>query len=136
MPIYDGIVTVAEDDIPVIIELGDDVVRLSASGTEIGQWPKGECDIRHLGDSTFAIRAENETLRFVPRQPSLFAAAVNGGLSRTRPQTSPGPEKPQPEPTDRVREAPPPKPVTMGLFYGLCALTAGLAIWSIISMIF
>jgi len=25
--------------------------------------------------------------------------------------------------------------VTMALFYGLCALTAGLAMWSLISMI-
>jgi len=137
MPIYDGVVTVAEDDIPVIVELDDDTVRLSASGTEIGQWPKSECEIRHLGDSTYAIEAEDESLSFVPSQPSLFAAAVNGGASSTLPRapSAAGPT-PSPAPTPAVAEAPPPKPVTMALFYALCVLTAGLAIWSIISMIF
>jgi len=140
---YDGVVTLAEDDIPVIVELDDDVVRLSASGREVAAWRKGEYEIRHLRDSTFAIRAENETLEFVPSQPSRFAAAVNGGLSRDTPEVpteSPASPTPEPEtqkPTSAIRpkEAPPPKPVTMGLFYALCLLTAGLAIWSIISLI-
>lgn len=135
MPIYDGVVTVAEDDIPVIVELDDDIVRLSASGTEIGQWPKSECEIRHLGNSTYAIEAEDETLSFVPTQPSLFAAAVNGVRSSTSPQ-APSVAEPSSPVSDRMEAAPPPKAVTMGLFYALCMLTAGLAIWAIISMIF
>jgi hypothetical protein len=35
-----------------------------------------------------------------------------------------------------VSEAPPAKATTMGMFYGLCILTAGLAVWSIVSLIF
>lgn len=143
MPMYDGVVNLAEDDIPVIVELDDGVVRLSASGKEVAQWKEGEYEIRHLGDSTFAIRAENETLEFVPSQPSRFAAAVNGGLSTdtpdvsTEPPTSPIPEPETQKPTSAIqpKEAPPPKPLTMGLFYALCLVTTGLAIWSIISLI-
>lgn len=136
MPIYDGVVTVAEADIPVIVELGDDVVRLSASGTEIGRWPKSECEIRHLGDATYAIEAEDETLRFVPRQPSLFAAAINGGM---RPHPEPDSQRGVPRSSSAgssSADVPPPKALTMVLFYALCVFTAALALWSIISMIF
>lgn len=136
MAIYDGIVSVADDDIPVIVELGDEVVRLSASGTEIGQWPAEECLITHVGDTVYTITAEDETLEFVPNQPSLFAAAVNGN-----PEKPAVPLPPEPEPAaitteDDFREAPPAKPITMGLFYALCLATAALAIWSLVSIIF
>ena len=141
MAIYDGVVTLAEDDIPVIIELNDGHVRLTASGTEIGDWPADECEISHVNETVFTISAEDETIWFVPSQPSRFAAAVNGGL--TRPKTVALPPEPsaEPPPTPEpsgvvVREAPAPTPLTMGLFYGLCVLTAGLAVWSLISIIF
>ncbi|HEU4894476.1 MAG TPA: hypothetical protein VFT85_01460, partial [Acidimicrobiia bacterium] len=79
MPIYDGVVTLDQTDVPVIVELDDDYVRLSASGTEIGNWSAAECQIAHIGDTAYSITAEDETLHFVPNQPGLFAAAVNGG---------------------------------------------------------
>jgi hypothetical protein len=186
MPMYDGVVTIAEDDIPVVVELDDTRVRMSAAGTEIGDWRADECRIAHVADSTYTISAENETIRFVPSQPTLFAAAVNGGSPRSvlsspeaetkalvngpdRPQTevrttAPSPETEievlitapasgaepdaielEPEKAEVVvgdgeaiapaREAPPPRPVTLALFYVLCALTAGLAVWSLISMV-
>lgn len=147
MPAYDGVVTVAEDDIPVIVELGDDIVRLSASGREIGEWRTGEYEIRHLGDSTFAIQAENEILEFIPSQPTDFAAAVNGGLPGTdaKPADEPSAILPpavseptteaEPAPKPRVGEAPPPRATTMGLFYALVLVTAALGIWAVISLI-
>ena len=138
MPMYDGVVTLDESDIPVIVELDADKVRLSASGTEIGLWPTTECHIAHVTDSIYAITAEDETLQFVPNQPSLFAAAVNGGTREGIPVAETSPEfasaKDLPAPGDRV--APPPKPLTMGLFYALCVVTATLAVWSLISLIF
>ena len=141
MAIYDGVVTLAEDDIPVIIELNDGHVRLSAAGTEIGDWPADECEISHINETVFTISAEDETIWFVPNQPSRFAAAVNGGLTRPAAVALP------PEPAEKsttlsgpvgveVREAPAPKPLTMGFFYALCLVTAGLAVWSLISIIF
>jgi hypothetical protein len=139
LAIYDGVVTIADDNIPVIVELDEESLRLSASGQEIGQWPTGQCRITHLGEETYAITAEEETIEFIPNRPDLFANAVDGA---SEPATDP-PPPPEPDPNGasgrdeaRAREAPPPKPVTMGLFYALCFVTAGLAIWSLISIIF
>ncbi len=134
MATYDGVVTFADDDIPVIVELDEKRIRLSASGTEIGDWSAAECAISHVTETTYSITAENETLHFVPNQPGLFAAAVNGGATAAVPV-------PPKEPgqrllaADGVTQAPPPKPMTMALFYALCVSTAALAIWSLISMI-
>jgi len=135
LAIYDGVVTLADDDIPVIVEFDDDHVRMSASGKEIGQWPADQISITHLADTTYTITAENETLEFVPNQPTLFAAAVNGAVGKesVRPPREPVAGD---SPGDGVREAPPPRPLTVGLFYALCATTAALAIWSLVSMIF
>jgi hypothetical protein len=135
---YGGVVTLDESDVPVIVELDADHVRLSASGKEIGKWPTTECHIAHVSDSIYAITAEDETLQFVPNQPSLFAAAVNDGTQHDTPVakslSEAGPEKTRPASSDR--EAPPPRPLTMGLFYALCVATAALAVWSLVSMIF
>jgi hypothetical protein len=134
VPIYDGVVTLDQTDVPVIVELNDDYVRLSASGTEIGNWSTAECQIAHIGDTAYTITAEDETLHFVPNQPGLFAAAINGGKS-----DGPVPLPPERAPVSSatgVEEAPAPKPLTMGLFYALCLTTAALALWSLISIVF
>lgn len=149
MTIYDGVVTLADDDIPVIVELDDGHIRLSASGREIGQWRSDECQIVHLEDSTYTISAENETLRFVPSQPTLFAAAIDVGRRReelsppSRPEHLPDTEMAvDAEPAaaidasgDGIAEAPPPRAVTVGLFYALCALTAAMGIWAVVRMV-
>ena len=136
MPMYDGVVTLDESDIPVIVELDANQVRLSASGTEIGLWPMTECHIAQLSDSIYAITAENETLQFVPNQPSLFAAAVNGGTREGIPVAKTSPEfasaKDLLATDDQV--APTPKPLTVGLFYALCVITAALALWSLLTL--
>lgn len=161
MSIHDGIVTIAEDGIPVIIELDEDRVRLSASGREIGDWTSDECQITHVSDSTYSINAENETLEFVPSRPGVFAAAVNGEDRRApvtavarppgtlrRIESEIGMEaevEPVPEPEELnvgvqatagdVSEAPPPQPLTLGLFYALCVSTAALAVWALTSIV-
>lgn len=131
MPMYDGVITVAGEDVPVLVVFDGNNIRMSASGTEIGEWRTDECLISHVGDSTYAITAEDETLQFRPNQPTLFAAAVNLGV-RTSVSTTPNPA---PEPSVERPEAPEPRPMTMVLFYALCIITAGLALWSMISMI-
>jgi hypothetical protein len=133
LPIYDGVVTLDDQIIPVMIEVDEEHVRLSASGTEIGEWPAAECLISHLGDSAYSITAENETLTFVPNQPALFAAAVNGtsGHHVAMPPEPPSP----PLAKDGVQEAPPPQPLTVGLFYALCVLTVALGLWALASIL-
>lgn len=135
MPIYDGVVTLDETDVPVIIELAGSHVRLSASGTEIGEWTSDECHIALLGDKVYAITAEDETLQFVPNQPSLFAAAVSAGVGKEPPvaQSVVAPADAE-QGANAEREAPPPKPLTKTLFFALCAATVALAVWSLISI--
>jgi hypothetical protein len=137
MPIYDGVVTLDETDFPVIIELAGSHVRMSASGTEIGEWTSDECHISLLSDTVYAITAEDETLQFVPNQPTLFAAAVNGGLGNGSQVAEPFGRPSPPDPaTVAWREAPPPKPLTRALFYALSLATVALAVWSLISILF
>lgn len=135
LAIYDGVVNLAGDEIPVIVELGPDHVRMSAGGAEIGHWPADECHIAHVENGVYAITAEDETLRFVPNQPSLFAAAVNGGVETNLVTGGNEPER-DPDAAMVTREAPPPRPLTMGLFYALCVTTAVLAVWALISILF
>lgn len=133
MAIYDGVVTLAEEDFPVIVELDHDHIRMSASGTEIGNWRTDECLITQVEEATYTITAEDETIQFVPNQPGLFAAAVNGD----RAPTVAMPPPPDPAPVgDGVTDAPRPQPLTVGLFYGLCFVTLALAVWALASMIF
>ena len=77
MPLYDGVVSVNDGDIGVIIDVEDDRIRLSANGSEIGEWDADDCTIELVEDGVYRITAENESLRFVPNQPSLFAKAVS-----------------------------------------------------------
>lgn len=139
LAIYDGVVTLADDQIPVIIELDDELVRLSASGTEIGQWRADECRIDKVDNTTYTITAEDETLEFVPSQPRLFAAALNGASEEVIDTDTPV-RRPEPESapvfSPTTGEAPAPKPLTMGLFYALCLVTTVLAIWSLIAIVF
>jgi hypothetical protein len=138
LPFYDGVVTLDESDVPVIVELGDDHIRLSASGTEIGDWPSEECHIAHVSDSIYSITAEDETLRFVPNQPTLFAEAVNGNGRDLAPaaRAPAEAEVAREAPATAKQEAPPPKPLTMALFYALCLITAALGLWSLVSIVF
>ena len=146
MAIYDGVVTLSDNEVPVIVELGEDTIRLSASGTEIGEWATDECDITREDDNTYLIHAESETLPFTPNQPGAFAAAV--GLADVAstvplPPVVPAEVVQQAAPTATVTSvdgsvatAPAATPLTMGLFYGLCIVTLGLAIWALISIVF
>lgn len=134
MAIYDGVVTLADDEIPVIVELDNDHIRMSAAGTEIGDWRADECRIVHLSDSTYEITAEDESLHFVPNQPGLFAAAINGG--RGPAVAMPPPPDDEPTGSEGPPEAPPAQPLTMGLFYALCLVTLAMAVWSLISILF
>jgi len=147
VPKYDGIVNLDEDEVEVIIGLDPDRVHLQAGDLEIGDWAPDECAIAHLGQGVYAITAESESLRFVPRDARLFEAGLNHGtgygLSTTPKQdegqarrgrhskTVSGPETSAPH---GESAAPPPKPLTRTLFYGLAAVTAALGAWALLSL--
>lgn len=138
MPRYDGIVSLDQDEVEVVIDLDPDRVHLRAGDHEIGDWAAEDCAIASLGDGAYSITAENQSLRFVPRNPRLFADGLNHGTGYGL-SAPPPPEAaslrqgrhtklpPRVQGSVRETEAPPPKPLTVALFYGLAALTAALA---------
>lgn len=142
MAIYDGFVSLGEDDVHVILGIEDDTVTLSSNGAEIGSWGSDEIAIRYRGSGTYTITAEDETLEFVPNDQDLFAIRF-GEISDHQPvpstndsgrharaaTTEPGATAPN------VEEAPPPKQVTKITFYALVGLTAFLGLWAVVSMI-
>jgi hypothetical protein len=138
VPIYDGIVTVDEDDVQVILGVDENKIRLSAGGLEIGEWSAEDCAIDSVGDGVFTITAENETLTFVPNNPTTFAAAMNDGsapdeASGATMEESMEPAVVSPSEADQIPE---PKPITMVVFYALAAITGVLGIWALITIVF
>ena len=134
MSLFDGVVTLDDDAVPVIIGLEDDRIRMSSGGAEIGEWVEGEYSIDSEGDGVYTITAENESLRFLPADPLLFAAGLNGG-------SAPVPETPE-EPTGPPRsseaastdDAPEPKALAIGVFYALAGITSALGLWALVSL--
>jgi len=146
VPRYDAIVTLDQEQVEVIIGLDPDRVHLRAGDLEIGNWGADECAIAHLGEGVYAITVENESLRFVPKDARLFEEGLDHGTGYG---LSPAPAQEAledhrgrharrvdapPQITSRA-EAPPPKPLTLALFYMLAAVTAGLSVWALIKII-
>ena len=117
----------------MILGVEEDRIRLSSGGLEIGEWAVEDCSIAQTDDGSFTITAENETLRFVPNNPTNFAAAMNHGRL---------PDPAADEDIDEVEvvvddtdELPDAKPLTKAAFYVLAAVTAALGIWALVSII-
>ena len=137
MTAYSGVVSIDHNDIPVVIDIDENGIRMIAAGTEIGSWGADEYQIARLGRARYGITAEDETLLFLPSEPGAFDMVVNGHSEpsavahsqrgRHLAQTSSGNDLPV---------APPPKTTTMIAFYALCAFTAALGVWSLIRVIF
>jgi hypothetical protein len=145
MTIYDGVVTVDDDSVAVIIGFEEERLRMSAGGAEIGEWASGEYSIDHDGEGVYTITAENETLRFIPNSPSLFAARVNGNIAPVPSNELPtrdaavmsdaaaAPTTTEPKHIDND-EAPLPRPTTLVAFYALAGVTATLGLWALLSL--
>jgi hypothetical protein len=144
VPQYDGIVSLEQDEVEVVIDLHPDRVHLRAGTVEVGDWGADECTIAHLGEGVYSITAENTSLRFLPRNPRLFEDGLNHGTGYGL-----SPAKDAGESADKhgrhvkvvpqargakETEAPAPKPLTVALFYGLATLTAALAIWALLTI--
>lgn len=145
MAIYDGIVSIGDEDVHVILGVDDDKVTLSSGGSEIGVWPVDEVEIDHIGDGVYTITAESESLRFVPSDPSRFALGfgsedpavteMDAAPNDARAVEAGGATAHRPPPNAGSREAPPPRPVTKVLFYALAGVTGALGLWALVSLI-
>lgn len=136
MPLFDGVVELDGEQIPVILGVEEDGIRLSSNGTEIGEWGRDEYRLEASGDDTFVIAADNDALTFRPFRPDAFARTV--GIVREAPaETRARPATATVTPAgDGVRQAPPPKPLTRALFLTLAGTTAFIGVWALIQMIF
>jgi hypothetical protein len=111
---------------------------MSTNGFEIGEWAVGEYSIDHRGAGVYTITADNESLRFVPNRPDLFAAGVGHPLDDLGPSVEETPGRHLAEPlVDGLGEGePPPRPLTRALFYTLAGTTAALGLWALLRLIF
>ena len=135
MSIYDGMVRLNDQQVPVIIGFQENSLRMSSGGEEIGEWAEGDYSIDHAGEGLYTITAENEQLQFAPSNPTLFAAGLGEGVEPLVSDESPAQAKPTGTEVTND-EAPLPKKATMMGFYALAAVTAGLGLWALVSLIF
>lgn len=137
MPRYDGVVSIGETDVPVVIDLDTERISMSAAGSRVGEWPADEFEIRHLGDDLYGITAENETLEFRPNEPGRFDAALNGrALAAETPQSHATAPSPPDTSVVQSEDVPPPSQFTMTLFYALSGVTGLMGLWALWSIIF
>ncbi|HEX6946786.1 MAG TPA: hypothetical protein VF246_05510 [Acidimicrobiia bacterium] len=132
MPLFDGAIQLDDSEIPVILAVEEDRIRLSSSGTEIGEWQVGEYEITPGDRGTYLISADGDTVTFRPFRPEAFARAVGittASASPTPAQSTAGPTMAD---DDHHPEAPPPRPLTRALFLTLAGITALLGVWALL----
>lgn len=143
MTIYEGVINLDNNRISVIISFEDAALRMSSGGAEIGEWAEGEYSLDHDGEGVYTITAEGEALEFIPNNPGLFAARLNGEVTPIPERVTEqhetenvGPEKVEESaPQENPDEAPPPKPATRVAFYALAGVTASLGLWAVMSLL-
>ncbi len=125
---HQGVISLGDHTIQVTLGINEVEVHLVADDTRVGKWSHTECQIVAGDSGTFLIEAENDSLPFIPRDPDGFARV----LTATIPQKSRAAYRTPISPADVA----PPRPITVALFYGLSAVTAGLGIWAVWTLVF
>lgn len=132
MTTFPGVVTLNNDDVPVMVGLDDERISLIAGEVSIGEWLSGEYVVIDLGSGTFVIEAEDDSIPFHPDDPRGFARGVN------RDQSEPAPSPADPAralDTIEIKDGPAPQRATVAAFYTLVVITAALGIWALISLL-
>ena len=136
MSLFDGVISLNDAEVPVIVGLEETGIRMSSGGSEIGEWPVGEFSIDHDGQGVFTITAENESLRFIPNEPTSFAAGLRMEETPVNeavvPEHEPDPIHEQPAAADD--DVPEPRTITKLVFYAVAAGTAVMGMWALLSL--
>ena len=128
MTTFPGVATLKEDNVPVMVGLDDEKITLvSGEISLVSGWP-GTTRSSTSVAGEFVIEAEDDSIPFLPDDPSGFAL----GIQRD-PETSVSTDRPAA--AHEVREGPPPKPATVIAFWVLAAFTAALGIWATLSLL-
>jgi hypothetical protein len=127
---FSGQVLLDNDMVDVVVDLGKDTITLVAGDVEIGTWATEDCKIRPVGDGTWMIYAEDDSLSFEPSDPRGFELNLNGAATPVVRPKQPGRHL-----KSSLHQGPPPRLGTLLGFYLLAAITGALGLWAIISMI-
>ena len=122
---------------PVMVGIDIDRITLISGEVEIGEWPTAECTFVEKGDGSWVIEAEDDSVFFLPDDPSRFAQGLAGHLiidTDALTETSATHSEADNGVLD-VPEGPAPKVLTVVGFYALCAITLALGIWAAVSLI-
>ena len=128
MTTFPGVATLKEDNVPVMVGLDDEKITLVSGEISLGEWLAGHYEVIDLGSGEFVIEAEDDSIPFLPDDPSGFAL----GIQRD-PETSVSTDRPAA--AHEIREGPPPKRATVIAFWVLAAFTAALGIWATLSLL-
>jgi hypothetical protein len=137
MPLFDGVVLLDGDEVPVLFAVEEDRIRLSSGGVEIGEWQEGTYEITPTDGDLFLVSADGDTVAFRPSRPLAFSRAIGVEIEAEA--------EPKPEPVAMSADthadeapgaaAPPPRPITRALFITLSGVTALLGLWALIALI-
>ena len=67
----------------VTVEIIDDRLQIMAGRTEIGSWPLASVSVERTSIYRFALEIEDETLDFIPDEPSAFSDEIGAVIDLT-----------------------------------------------------
>lgn len=127
-------IDLGDGEVEVAISFHDARLRLTSAGEEIGDWERSVYQLSRADTATFVLSAEGDNLTFRPTRPDEFAIAATKGMAAVPDPNSRRTKRSMSEPEGPDR-APPPRLLTLVLFYLLVAGTVGMAAWALISML-
>ena len=83
MTTFPGVATLKEDNVPVMVGLDDEKITLVSGEVSIGEWLAGHYEVIDLGAGEFVIEAEDDSIPFVPDDPSSFALGIHRDVRDT-----------------------------------------------------
>ena len=138
MTTFPGTVAFEDDLVPVTVGIDIDKITLISGEVEIGEWPTAECTFVEKGDGRWVIEAEDDSVFFLPDDPSRFAQGLAGHLiidtESLTDTMSPTRAEAEAE-VFVVAEGPKPKLLTLVGFCALCAVTFALGTWALLSLL-
>jgi hypothetical protein len=67
----------------VTVEIIDDRLRIVAGRTEIGSWPLASVSVERTSIYRFALVIEDDTLEFIPDEPTGFSDEIGAVINLT-----------------------------------------------------
>jgi hypothetical protein len=67
----------------VTVEIIDDRLRIVAGRTEIGSWPLASVSVERTSIYRFALLIEDDTLEFIPDEPTGFSDEIGAVINLT-----------------------------------------------------